>query len=354
MWYLTLKDKLIESGFIISKLDQSVFRFYDSRNGLAGIIVTHVDDLLYAGNTKFHREIMRNVLSTFKISKMSSKDFTYLGWDISQQDGFIGVNQLEYGKTIEPVVVSKKMSKDNERALTDEEKTKYQETLGKLLWLSSQTRPDLCFDTMELSTYTKSAKVKHLNILNKAVKKVNYGPKVMKYSYMDIDQGEVKVIFYSDASLGNLPNKQDSGRGYLVFISDGRRANLVAWSSNKIRRVVHSVFGAETLGCVDGISAAIYVRQLMSEVLYDDPSKTVIPIIGYVDSNQLFQQITSTKQSVDMRMRLDIAGIRETVRTGEVQSIQWIPTRDMLADCLTKKNADCRKLKEVIDKGKFI
>ena len=51
---------------------------------------------------------------------------------------------------------------------------------------------------MELSTYTSSAKVKHLSILNKVVKKVNYGPQEIRYTEMDIDQGELQVIFYSD------------------------------------------------------------------------------------------------------------------------------------------------------------
>ena len=352
-WYLTLRDRLIEAGCVISVLDQSVFRYYDERNNLCGIIVTHVDDLLYAGNTKFQREIMRQVLSCFKISRMNGKDFTYLGWSINQENGYISVNQREYCKSIEPVTVNSKSPKDSERFLNDSEKTKYQETLGKLLWLSSQTRPDLSYDTMELSTYTSSAKVKHLSILNKVVKKVNYGPQEIKYTEMDIDQGELQVIFYSDASLGNLPNKIDSGRGYLVFISDGRKTSLVAWSSNKIKRVVHSVFGAETLGCVDGCSAAIYVRQLISEILYDDPTKAVIPIVGYVDSNQLYQQVTSTKQCLDMRMRLDIAGIRQTVKSGEVKAIKWIPTKEMLADCLTKKNADCSKLKTTLERGRF-
>ena len=352
-WYLTLRDKLIESGCRISVLDQSLFRFYNDRNCLCGILVTHVDDILYAGNAQFQREVMRQVQSCFKVSRMNGKDFTYLGWSITQQDGYIAIDQQEYGNSIEPVAVNKQTSRDSERPLNDTEKTMYQETLGKLLWISSQTRPDLSYDTMELSTYTSSVKVKHLKILNKVVKKVSYGPKEIRYTPMDIDQGELQVVFYSDASLGNLPNKVHSGRGYLVFISDGRRASLVAWSSNKIKRVVHSVFGAETLGCVDGYSAAIHVRQLLSEILYDDPKKTVIPIIGYVDSNQLYQQVTSTKQCLDMRMRLDIAGIREVIRTGEVQSISWVPTRDMLADCLTKKNADCSKLKNVIERGKF-
>ena len=113
------------------------------------------------------------------------------------------------------------------------------------------------------------------------------------------------------------------------------------------------MFGAETLGCVDGCSAAIYVRQLISEILYDDPTKAVIPIVGYVDSNQLYQQVTSTKQCLDMRMRLDIAGIRQTVKSGEVKAIKWIPTKEMLADCLTKKNADCSKLKTTLERGRF-
>ena len=93
--------------------------------------------------------------------------------------------------------------------------------------------------------------------INKVIKKIQYGPQQIRFNAMDLHRGDIKVIFFSDASLGNLPNKIDSGRGYLVFISDGENANLVAWSSNKIKRTVHSVFGAETLGCVDGIAAAV-------------------------------------------------------------------------------------------------
>ena len=352
-WYMTLRDKLVETGCYLSKLDQSVFRFYDDRNCLAGILVSHVDDLLYAGNTKFHREIMKQVLSCFKISRMHTRDFTYLGWSIEQRAGCITVDQQDYGLSIEPITHSSKVSKDKERTLSESEKSSYQGTLGKLLWLSGQTRPDLSYDTMELSTYTSSAKVKHLTVMNKVIKKIKTGPSQIRFNAMDLDRGDIKVIFYSDASLGNLPNKTDSGRGYLVFVSDGYNANLIAWSANKIRRTVHSVFGAETIGCVDGIAAAIYVRQILSEILYNDPKKTVIPIVGYIDSNQLAQQIKSTKQPVDMRMRLDIAGIRESVNTGEIESISWISTKEMLADPLTKKNADIRLLKQVLESGHF-
>ena len=351
LWYETLRNKLIEIGCKISILDQSVFRYYDEKNNLIGVLVSHVDDLLYAGNSKFHRECMKQVLATFKISRLHTKDFTYLGWSIGQNKGHITVDQRQYGLDIKPTKLPR--NSDKERTLSETEKKAYQTTLGKLLWLSSQTRPDLSYDTMELSTYTNSAKVKHLSVMNKVIKKVQYGPQQIRFNAMDLTRGDIKVIFFSDASLGNLPNKIDSGGGYLVFISDGENANLVAWSSNKIKRTVHSVFGAETYGCVAGIAAAIYVRQILSEVLYNDARKTVIPIVGYIDSNQLAQQIRSTKQASDMRMRLDIAGIRQTVNSGEVESITWIPTKNMLADPLTKKDADIRLLKNVVEKGRF-
>ena len=352
LWYHTLRDRLIEIGCKISILDQSVFRYYDDKNNLIGMVVSHVDDLLYAGSTRFHQECIRQLLGKFKISRMHAKDFTYLGWTIGQKKGSIDIDQREYSSDIKAVEISR--TSDKERTLTEQEKKAYQTTLGKLLWLSSQTRPDLSYDTMELSTYTNTAKVKHQMIMNKVVKKLQRGPRQIRYNAMDLQRGDIKVVFYSDASLGNLPNKVDSGRGYLVFISDGKNANLIAWAANKIKRTVHSVFGSETLGCVEAIAEAIYVRQILSEILYNDPRKTVIPIVGYIDSNQLAQQIRSTKQSTDKRMILDIAGIRQTVHSGEVEEINWIPTREMLADCLTKKNADSQSLKDVLERGRFL
>ena len=54
---------------------------------------------------------------------------------------------------------------------------------------------------------------------------------------------------------------------------------------------------------------------------------------------QLFDQISSTKQCSDKRIRL------------EVSSISWTPTADMLADCLTKRGADFSKLAKVVEEG---
>ncbi len=190
-------------------------------------------------------------------------------------------------------------------------------------------------------------------LIYKIVKKIGDKPSRLFFRPLQLKTDGIKIVFYSDAGLGNLPNG-NSSRGYVSFLVNQHGvADVLSWSSNKIKRVVHSAFAAETLGCNDAVSDAIYMRQLISETLYNDPKSRVIPIYGFVDNMQLFEQITSSKQSQDKRVRLDIAEIQECVQKQDIENIFWIPTQDMLADCLTKRNADSMKLAEVLESGQI-
>ena len=349
LWYLTLKKQLLQLGCKMSMLDKSVFLYFGNSNKLQGMIVTHVDDLFHCGGTNFKKNIIQPILNKFKISRMKISVFTYLGWSVCQNDEYISVDQNEYSKLIKPTSVSPSRKKSLEDNLTTEEHKQYQSMLGKLLWLSSQTRPDLSYDTMEHSTVGKNPKVKDLLSINKVAKKVCEGHKRMVFRAMDLEKDHLQILFYSDASLGNLPDKKSSGRGYIVFITNGKVAVPITWSSNKVKRVVHSVFGAETMGCVDGAAAAINVRQQLSEILFNNPRSEIIPIVGLVDSKQLSDQIVST--SHDKRVRLDIAELQESVSSGTIAKISWIPTSEMLADSLTKKGACTKKLCDAMETG---
>lgn len=350
-WYSTLKEHLLQHGCKISKLDKCIFRYYE-RGKLQGLITTHVDDLLYGGTTKFLKSVIGSVTTTFKISRMDSGIFTYLGWSVNQEEDMITVDQRSFGEKIKPAIITQIRKQNPEDKLSEDEKKIYQALLGKLLWLSGQTRPDLSYDVLELSTVAKNPTIRDLMDMNKVIKKTTDGPKFMRYSALDLYHEELKVIFYSDASLGKLPGK-GSARGYLVFLSNGVEANLISWSSKKVKRVVHSTFGAETLACVDGSAAAIHVRQLLSEMLYDDAKSKVVPIQGYIDSKQLYDNINSTKQCEDKKMQLDIAELQESLELNDISSIDWVPTGGMLADCLTKKGASSDSLCCIVERGRF-
>ncbi|KAL5272502.1 hypothetical protein ACHWQZ_G000641 [Mnemiopsis leidyi] len=349
-WYVTLREHLKNMNCKISILDKSLFLYYEG-NKLQGITVTHVDDLLHCGTTRFKNSVIRSIHNTFKISRNSSGIFTYLGWNVVQSKDVISVDQRSYASAIKPVEISALRSREIESDLTDLEKTEYQKLLGKLLWLSSQSRPDLSFETLLHSTFNKSPKIKHLKSLNKLAKSLDQGPERVCYRKLDIDKGNLQILCFSDASLGNL--SKNSARGFLIFLTDGIASNLIAWSSGKVKRVVHSIFAAETLSCTDGTAAAIMIRQLLSEILFKDPTSDTIPIVALTDSKQLYDSIHSSSQCSDKRLALDIAMLQENLRTGEISEIMWIPTTKMLADCLTKKGVPCSSLCAILETGLF-
>ena len=125
---------------------------------------------------------------------------------------------------------------------------------------------------------------------------------------------------------------------------------MLYWSSNKIRRVVHSAFGAETLGFLDGIAATSYIRNILSEILFRDVKFTVIPITAVTDSNQLLQNVQSTKQCADHKLRLYISEIQESIAKDGI-SIKWTDTKSQLADSLTKKTANNYKMCQTCELG---
>ena len=62
-WYLRLKDALIQAGMILSKFDQALFLWY--LNGkLSGILICHVDDILYGGRLEFHHQVISSLRNT--------------------------------------------------------------------------------------------------------------------------------------------------------------------------------------------------------------------------------------------------------------------------------------------------
>ena len=350
-WYLTLRDTLLELKCNMSKLDKSVFSYYHD-NKLQGLLVTHVDDIIYSGTGKFKNNVIKKLTEKFKISRLASGIFEYLGWNIKQESDHILVDQRLYAEKVKAVQLTSSRKIQLDEDLSTEEVKSYQKLLGQLLWLSCQTRLDLMFDTMEHSTYNKKPTVRNLISLNKVVKKLPDGPKHLRFNQIDIKREGLKIVFYADASLGNLgKDKTDSGRGYVIFlVNDVGTCGVIDYSANKVRRKVHSILGAETIAFQDAMSAAIYVRALISEIIYRDIDSHIINLVGVTDSRQLVESTKSTKQCSEHRLRMDMAVIQESLNTGDVQ-MKWTATQEQLSDCLTKNSADNKPLCEAVETG---
>ena len=117
-----------------------------------------------------------------------------------------------------------------------------------------------------------------------------------------------------------------------------------------MKRVVHSTFAAEALSLQQCLDTAEYIRYILSEALRVKPAS--IPIVSYVDNNDLYKSLHSTTLVSDKKLRIYIASIKQTMSEGNV-SVLWLQSSEMIADGLTKKGADTSKLMAVIRSGRL-
>ena len=79
-WYLRLTEVLKNLGMEEIELDKAVFKY--GKSELEGMVMMHVDDLIYAGNSKFHQNVIIPLKNIFKVSREESRAFQYLGISI--------------------------------------------------------------------------------------------------------------------------------------------------------------------------------------------------------------------------------------------------------------------------------
>ena len=180
---------------------------------------------------------------------------------------------------------------------------------------------------------------------NKAINKLTEKPIKIKFPKLT---GSLGIEVFSDASFRNLPDQISSGRGHIVFLTGGGRAAVIGWNSNKVKRVVGSTVAAEALSLKMVLDHRHFLRAILAEIMNVEMKS--IPMIAHVDSKNLYEAIRSTKFVEDKKLRLDIAQIQEAVTTENVE-IKWVPTGEMIADCLTKRGVKTDKILENLETG---
>lgn len=342
-WYNSLKKMLKDLHMKMSSLDPAFFFYHDDKDKLSGLMCVHVDDLLFAGDDLFLRNIVKPLMSLIKVGSTSVESFKYIGVNIIQSGQTIQLNQTDYIMTIQPIVLSKQRCNRKFDQLSKEESEKYRALIGQLNWISTQSRPDVAFSVCELSKFNDSNTVDNMLRANKVVKIVKDGNVSITFVPLK-DLNSVVVECYSDASYANLSDGGSQG-GYLVFIGDGNGSrSLVSWQSRRVRRVVKSTLAAEALALLDAAQAGVLMAHMLAEVL-----SSVRPIVRcYVDNRSLVESLYSTKSVDDKHLRIDMAVLRDMIHQGELQDVTWVQSAKQLANALTKSGASTAQLVEAM------
>ena len=354
-WFITMKKKLSNCGCTSLKLDPSVYVFHHGGK-LSGFLVVHVDDILVGGDHNFQQNVLNSVCSDFKLSTMKSKQFKYIGWDINQKHDHIEVDQIAYQNGIEPIELTPARRNQSDHELNQFEKKLYQQLLGKLQWISSQSRPDIRFAVLECSLMASRPSVEDIVQLNKVVKKLKKQTLKIYFAIPPGDVKDLRIIAFSDAALSNLPDKTSSTRSYVIFLNSGKTFAPLAWCSKKLERVAKTIIYAEGIALGKCLDEAINLRETMLEILNitnTEDTECVLPIIGVTDSKSLWDNIKSSSLAADLKLRREVAAIKEQLVLKEVHGIAWTRTSFQLADCLTKNLASSESLLHVLRAGNY-
>ena len=183
-------------------------------------------------------------------------------------------------------------------------------------------------------------------MINSIVKRARASESKLRFTRLG-ELTELTVKVYADASFCNAEDKLRSTEGRVILLTNEKTGdvNVCSWKTKKISRVCRSVKAAETRSLEEALDDAINTARIIKEIYsgsinLKDPEQ--LPVKAYTDSKSLWESLHNTRQCEEKILRCSIASMKELSEVGMVTEVQWVPTADQLADCLTKtgKKAD--------------
>ena len=343
-WYNRILTELIKFGVTKSRYDPALFYWYENGE-IKGVLAGHVDDFFWAGSDEFEAHIINKICETFRISTLLRDNFPFLGLQIRQSPEGITVDQYAYSNDLNYIDIHNQGDKN--RILDANELSAFETVIGQLTWLANQTRPDISFETCQLSAAKKNATVKDLLYANKTIKKIKNSEVHLKFPCLE-NLGTAKIIVYSDASFNNLPKGGSQGAHMILLSDKNQQTAPIQWQSKRIKRVVKSTLAAECLALHDAVDNAFYLKNVVSELLKID-----MEIHCFVDNNSLVDNVHSSTNVEDKRLVLDMNALKEMLEREELHSIRWVSGKRQISDVMTKSGASPLTLQQVLTTGKL-
>merc|ERR1712115_289252 len=331
MFYLKVRETLI--NFNLNTLPGEDTVYYQHVNGnLIGMLLSHVDDFTITGTNEFVNRIVEGLKKIFTISKIEENNFRFTGLDVKTTDEGIEISMEDYANSITEIQDIRKAN--GTEPLTKAELKEYRKYTGKLSWLAQGTRPDLSYSALYLSKKNNSATIADLRNINRIVEKVKKEENKIFYRKLG-NREDLQIIGIVDASYKS-DNSSIAGMIIALANEDMTKASPLMWKAKQIVRVCYSSKDAEMLSMTKIIDELTYMARHVEILLYRDYNKRMNVRI-LTDSEPTLENIASTKQIERKGLRMLVHEMKDKLRDGEINSYQWISTKKIWADGLTKE-----------------
>ena len=131
---------------------------------------------------------------------------------------------------------------------------------------------------------------------------------------------------------------------------DLTKASPLMWKAKQIDRVCHSSKDAETLAMTKMIDELVYMSRHVEILLYGDYKKRMNMRI-ITDSEPTLESIASTRQIERKQLRMVVKEMKDKLREGEITLYQWVSTKNIWADGLTKEMSMTEGVRKLLKQG---
>jgi len=342
-WYKKLAEKLASMGFKCLQSDRSCYVFTDGNVRI--IIPIHVDDGVICAKTDSDIDrVIAQLGSSFKVKDLGPTEW-FLGIKIERdaQTGAISLSQRQYASDMlkdfemdssapvqtpmEPgLVLTKEMGPKTEEE-SKRYKSKYLSAVGSLMYLATQTRPDISYAVGLLARFNSNPGEPHWKAVKHLFRYIK-GTLDFKLTYTRGPPLSHPFISYSDADHGGCKDSGKSTGGFMILMNGAP----VSWRSKLQSTVSLSTTEAEYTAAMEAAKEMKWMRNLLLELGY--PVTGPSPLLM---DNQSAIQVAKNPEHHGRMKHLDLAffWLRDEVASGHIVP-QYVPTGDQLADILTK------------------
>ena len=349
LWYSKVKQSLLKNGCEEVVTEPGLFLKKDLSGKTIGAVGVHVDDFLHAGDSQFQKEVIDKIHAEFKVGKNEKSHFMYTGFQLTQHEQGVLLDQNQYLCDMEIPEISSERCKEKYDPLTESEKTNLRKMAGTLNWVVRGTRPDLSFQQIDASTSFKDGIVGDLIKVRKTLVKLKENKAEILFPNLGTPMDWI-ILCFTDAAFGNLGDGVSSTGAHIVFLVNRKSGycSTLDWQANKIKRVVRSTLAAETLSLCDGLENSLHIREIIQE--FTDHSVN-LPVFAIVDNLSVTEAVRSSTSVSDKRLRREVGLVKELLKSGQVSKILWAPGKEQLADVMTKLGVDGSNLLHVLQSG---
>ena len=206
------------------------------------------------------------------------------------------------------------------------ERKEYPQIVGKLLWLSNGTRPDISQAVGILARYMTQPSKEYFDAAQKVLQYLDQ-TKDIRLQYSG-NSGQSLLAAHSDANWASDATAQrKSSSGSAVFV----HGNLVAWKSALQRCTALSAVEAEFVAATEAAREVLFFKHLFQAIGIDAGVPTI-----WSDNTGTIQVSKDPAQHWKLKhIDTKYNFIRDNVQDGQIQ-IRYISTASNLADIFTK------------------